>query len=762
LRGTKIRRVNGTGLFIGRSVATATCQLETDIRIDSRDLLTHGVLVGMTGSGKTGLAVALIEETLRAGLPVLAIDPKGDLGNLLLAFDDLDAARFEPWVDVAAAKREGLTASEAAARAAGTWAKGLAEWGLGAAEIRAMNAGREAVIFTPGSTAGRGLSILGSLSRPPRTDVEPDVEETREEIAAIVSGILGLMGMEADPLQSREFILLSAIIEHSWREGRDVNLEDLVGAIAHPPMERLGALPVDTVFPRADRTALMLRLNNLLASPQFLAWRAGDPLDVESLLRAKDGRPRLSIIYTAHLTDLERMFVTALVLDKVRAWVRRQSGTSELRALLYMDEVFGYLPPHPANPSTKKPLLTLLKQARAQGLGVVLATQNPVDLDYKALSNMGTWFVGKLQTENDANRVLEGLTSAGLEASRARELLGATRKRVFLLHDVHRGGPELIHSRFVMSYLRGPMTREDVQRLMRPAGVPAPDAPAPVAAGASAPPVLPDPYRPYYFSRYGGTNAEPYLFVKYAVRIQGMDEIVDARLYELAASSAAEILDGDYIDLDDAEAQIAAEAPSGLRYGSLPEFLAAAGSRGIDRAVKERLSGEFTFDVLIDPVTRERSHPDESRMDFAARLAARDGGEGGRSAAIARKLERKKGDLVRAVKEFEGREQEKKLSVLKGMVDVGGSLLGGLFGGRRGSALSAIRKGASAMGGLASKDRMEGNAGARVAALHGEVEALERELREAGEVDPGRFEQATVAATKAGTKLLRTEIVWVY
>lgn len=749
-------------LFLGRAAKPGSSELGARVEIDPRDLLTHAVIVGMTGSGKTGLAIGLIEEVLRSGVPVLAIDPKGDLGNLLLAFDDLSPASFEPWVDAESARREGVSVREASERAAATWAKGLAEWGLGAQDIRALNAGREALIFTPGSSAGRGLSILGALSRPGKGG---DLEETREEIGALVAGLLGLVGVDADPLQSREYILLSSIVEAAWKEGKELTLEGLVAGVASPPLERLGALPLETVFPRNERTALMLRLNNLVASPQFQAWRAGDPLDVAALLRGPDGRPRLSIISTAHLADSERMFVTALTLDAVRSWVRRQPGTTELRAVLYMDEVFGYLPPHPADPASKKPLLTLLKQARAQGLGVVLATQNPVDLDYKALSNMGAWFVGKLQTENDANRVLEGLTSAGLEASRARDLLAGTRKRVFLLHDVHRDGPELVHTRWAMSYLRGPLTRDDVQRLMRGQAGAAPTA----AAGGpsmppafSTPPLLPDPYRSFFFARYGGSSAEAHLFIKYAVKPQGGDEIVDARLYPLVAPSASEILDGEFIDLDEAEDQLAPEAPPGLRYADLPAYVVTAGARGLERAVRERLAGEFTFTVLVDPASKARSHPDEPRDEFAARLAARAAAGSAKGGQLAQRIARKKLDLARAEQELKGREQEKKLSVLRTVVDVGGSLLGGFLGGRRSGAVAAIRRGASAMGGVASKNRMEENAEARVTALREEIIALEDELRGLEDVDPSTFEEITVAASKAGTRLLRTEIVWVY
>ena len=338
--------------------------------------MTHGLIVGMTGSGKTGMGVALIEELLLQGVPVLAIDPKGDLGNLLLLFQNLDAASFAPWIDPDAARREGKDLQAAAVDAAAQWKKGLADWGLGPREMADLALAREAVIFTPGSEAGVPLNILQSLD-PPAVPFESAEEDLRDEIAGFVTGLLGLLGIDADPLRSSEFILLSQLIESAWRAGQGVNLESLIPAVADPPFDKLGALPLETVYPRKERQQLMMALNNLLASPAFAAWRVGEPLDVASLLRAADGRPRLSIVYTAHLSDDERLFVTALILNKVKTWVRQQSGTSTLRALVYIDEIFGYFPPHPANPPTKKPLLTLLKQARAQGVGIVLGHPEP-------------------------------------------------------------------------------------------------------------------------------------------------------------------------------------------------------------------------------------------------------------------------------------------------------------------------------------------------------------------------------------------------
>jgi DNA helicase HerA-like ATPase len=404
------------GLFLGKEAEAAGDALGPRIDLNPTDLLTHGLIVGMTGSGKTGLAIALIEEVMGQGVPVIAIDPKGDLGNLLLLFDDLSPKSFEPWIDGDAARREGKTPAEAAQRAAEVWTKGLAEWGLGLADIKELKAKRDAVIYTPGSSSGVQLNVLQSLEAPSLA-FEKAPEDLRDEIAGIVSGLLGLLKIEADPLQSQEYILLATIIESAWKSGKNLTLETLIAAVADPPFDKIGALPLESVYPRKQRQGLMMALNNLLASPQFEAWRVGQPLDIQS--RCSTPRtvgPRLSVIYTAHLSEEERFFVTALVLDKVKTWMRRQSGTTSLRALVYMDEIYGYFPPHPANPPTKRPLLTLLKQARAQGVGIVLATQNPIDLDYKGLGNIGTWLVGRLQTDNDRARLRDGLVGAGVDA----------------------------------------------------------------------------------------------------------------------------------------------------------------------------------------------------------------------------------------------------------------------------------------------------------------------------------------------------------
>jgi hypothetical protein len=712
--------------------------------MDPTDLLTHGLIVGMTGSGKTGLAIALIEEVLRQGVPVLAIDPKGDLGNLLLLFDHLEAAEFEPWIDRDAARREGLDVPAAAAAQSALWRKGLADWGLSASDVASLRAAREARIYTPGSSAGIALNVLQSLDAPavPFASAEEDL---RDEISGIVSGLLGLVQMEADPLRSPDAIFLSTLIEHFWREGKGLTLESLIPAVAAPPFSKLGALPLESVYPKKQRQALMLALNGLLASPAFEAWREGEPMDIDALFKSKDGRPRLSIVSTAHLSDQERLFVTALLLDKVKTWMRRQGGTTQLRALVYMDEIYGYFPPT-ANPPTKRPLLTLLKQARAQGVGVVLATQNPVDLDYKGLANIGTWLVGKLQTDQDRARLREGLLGSGVDAAKLDQMLDATAKRVFLLHDVHRKAPCLLHSRFALSYLRGPLTREEIGRLMHAEQPAAATAPAAAEAAPAGPPVLPSPWRHNYLSKYGADQADPYLMVKYAVRYKGAGEVVGLRAWSLDCPSAAEVLESEPLEVDEA-AVTPQSRRAQLRYAELPEYLGASGARGLDKALRERLADKLAARFWYDPVSKGTSSPGEERDAFATRL--REAGAGAQAARVQEKLEKKRRDLIQLEQDAKGRKAEKWMAI-------GSAILSnlGLFSGRK--------KTISGAGTVLSKNRMENTAEARVEALQAEIQALEQELAGLTTVDPARLEERTVAPSRTDVKVLRSDLLWIY
>ncbi len=471
-------------LFLGGSIDPATHERTTEddtshVSVATDKFTTHGVIVGMTGSGKTGLGVILIEEVLKAGLPVVAIDPKGDLTNLCLTFPDLAPADFRPWIDEAQARAEGQTPDEFAASQAGLWSKGLAGWGLAGSDIGALRAATDFTIYTPGSQSGVPMNIVGSLQVP---EDMSDAEVVGDEIEGYVSGLLGLVDIEADPLSSREHILLANLINHSWTEGRALDLMTLVGMITNPPIRKLGVFELDQFFPEDDRMALAMKLNGLLASPSFASWAAGPPLDIQSMLYAADGSPRCAIVSTAHLSDEERQFVTSLILSKLVTWMRRQSGTTDLRAMLYMDEVAGYLPPT-ANPPTKKPIMLLMKQARAFGVGVVLSTQNPVDVDYKALSNAGTWMIGRLQTDRDKARLLDGMSSAagGVDVGAVGDTISGLGKREFMLRRAGKDQPEVFGTRWAMSYLRGPLTRDQIETIMQ--GVEVTSAPAPAEAG---------------------------------------------------------------------------------------------------------------------------------------------------------------------------------------------------------------------------------------------------------------------------------------
>ena len=457
--------------YLGREHDLATGETSTrPLLYKSKDLTTHAVCVGMTGSGKTGLCLGLLEEAALDGVPAIAIDPKGDLGNLLLAFPELRPEDFRPWIDESEAARKGKTPDEYAEFTAELWRKGLADWDQAPERIQRFCDSVERVIYTPGSNAGIPLTVLKSFDAPPQA-LRDDVDAMRERVQSATSGLLALLGIDADPVQSREHIFLSNLLNHAWNEGRDLSVAELIRQIQKPPFQQVGIMDIDTFYPAKNRTTLAMKLNNLLASPSFAGWMQGEPLNIQKLLYNEAGKPRLAILSIAHLNDAERMFFVTILLNELVAWMRTQPGTGSLRAILYMDEVFGYFPPV-GEPPSKRPMLTLLKQARAFGLGCVLSTQNPVDLDYKGLSNCGTWFLGRLQTERDKARVMDGLQGAAAQVGsgfnkRAMEAkLAALGSRVFLMNNVHEDAPVIFHTRWAMSYLRGPLTRGAIKKLM--------------------------------------------------------------------------------------------------------------------------------------------------------------------------------------------------------------------------------------------------------------------------------------------------------
>lgn len=443
---------------------------EEPVFYNPADLTTHAVVTGMTGSGKTGLCIGLLEEAALKGLPAIIIDPKGDLTNLILHFPELKPADFEPWIDGDSARLKGKTVGQAAQEASESWRSSIEEWGLSKDALVTLKQ-FNFTIYSPGSAAGIPVNILSSFEAP-AIPWSGNEEALRERISSTVTAILGLVGMtNIDPLKSREHILLSNIIEDAWSKGQGLTLTDLILHVQKPTFDRLGAFPVDRFFPEKDRFELSMLLNNFLAAPSFQVWQQGQRLDIEELLYTKDGKPRHSIFYLSHLSDNERMFFVTLLFSSIESWMRKQRGTSGLRALVYFDEILGYLPPV-NNPPSRNVMLRMIKQARAFGVGLLLATQNPVDLDYKALSNIGTWFIGRLQTERDKMRLMDGLETltGGMDSSTISDIISSLGKRVFLMNNVNRPGPRVFHARQVLNYLAGPLSREMLPALNELAG----------------------------------------------------------------------------------------------------------------------------------------------------------------------------------------------------------------------------------------------------------------------------------------------------
>lgn len=706
---------------------------ESPLLYDSRDLLTHAMCVGMTGSGKTGLCISLLEEAAIDGIPALIIDVKGDLGNLMLTFPDLAPEDFRPWIDEDAARRAGVEPDEFARSQADLWRNGLAGWDQDGERIRRLREAVDIAIYTPGSEAGRPISILSSFDAPPQ-EVIDDYDALQERVATTVSSLLGLLGIDADPLRSREHILLSNLLDRTWRGGRNIDLAGLIQAIQNPPVERIGVMPLDSFFPPEDRFELAMSINNLLAAPGFATWLSGEPLDVDKLLYDETGRPRLAIFSIAHLNDAERMFFVSLLLNQTLGWMRGQSGTSSLRALLYMDEIFGYLPPV-ANPPSKPPLLTLLKQARAFGLGVVLATQNPVDLDYKALSNIGTWFLGRLQTERDQQRVLDGLEGAAAEAGLDRraleKLLGNLGKRIFLLHDVHEEGPVLFKVRWAMSYLRGPLTRSQIQQLMaseteraarsssesgisprteaaRAVRPVSPEAPGAGGERPLLPPAVPEIFLP--------VSGRPDAEVVYRPRLlgQGTVHFVDKKLgIEVAREvlTTVPLPDG----MDEADWYAAEDLELSTEHledtpadGPVFETLPAIGGdakayRRFEKSFADMLYRARRLELFESPTYELVSKPGENERDFRIRLGDaarqhRDEEAETLRERTQREVEKLETRIRRAEEKLEREKAQASEHKLKSVLDLGTTLLGAFMGRKTFSKTNLRRVGSVAKG----------------------------------------------------------------
>lgn len=679
---------------------------EIPVLYDSKDLTTHAFCVGMTGSGKTGLCITLLEEAGIDGIPALCLDPKGDLGNLLLTFPELRASDFEPWIDPAEAERKGRSVAEHATAVARLWREGLADWGLDGSQIARFRDAVDIGIYTPGSSAGRPLRVLEPFE-PPGDDADGDSRLDR--IVGAVSSLLALLGIDPDPVNSQEHILLSNVVSHAWSRGETVGLDDLVRFIADPPFDRVGVMDLESFYPASERRKLAMRINGVLASPGFSAWLEGEPLDIQRLLWTDDGKPRIAILSIAHMSDAERMFFVSTLLNRVVSWVRRQSGTSSLRAILYMDEVFGFLPPV-AEPPSKKPLLTLLKQARAYGLGVVLATQNPVDIDYKALSNCGTWFLGRLQTERDVARVVDGVEGAASTAGRALDrgelerLLAGLRNRVFLLKNAHQDGYVLFHTRWAMSYLRGPLTRQEIKSLGLPRDVvsadgvvPKQDRRAPTASTGRRP-VLAAGVEEVFLSDGPGTY-EPYLLASVSLHYVHPSHDLDvweehvilAPLGDGAPLEAAALLHPDDLELRDVE-------PEGAEFVSPPSrSVGKASFRSYAKQIKSYLYQSCPKTLWQCKALGLQSKPQETKAEFSARaqLVSREE----RDAAVddlrerfAKTLRQMDDRIGRAEARIQREQSQYDQQKLQAGISMGATVLGAILGRRGvGGATTAAR-----------------------------------------------------------------------
>ncbi len=791
--------------YMGRPYDLAAKQAKPGwLLYDSKDLVTHAVCVGMTGSGKTGLCLALLEEAAIDNIPAIIIDPKGDLGNLMLTFPSLKGQDFQPWINEDDARKKGLAPADYAKAQAELWAKGLAGWQQAGARIQRFRDAAEVAIYTPGSNAGLPVSILKSFAAP-AADVREDAELLRERISMTVTSLLGLLGIEADPIQSREHILLSRILDQTWKKEEDLDLATLIQAIQSPPLSKIGVMDVESFFPSKDRFALAMKLNNLLAAPGFQAWLEGEALDIQSLLYTPAGKPRHAIFSIAHLSDAERMFFVTLLLSQMVGWMRAQSGTTSLRALLYMDEIFGYFPPV-ANPPSKLPLMTLLKQARAFGLGVVLATQNPVDLDYKGLANTGSWFIGRLQTERDKARVLEGLegasTSAGKRFDRGRmeQTLAGLGNRIFLMHNVHEDEPVVFETRWCLSYLRGPLTRTQIKTLMDPVKRQASnvkrqtdgidvstfsrmtnDGSRLTSARPMLPPDIQQHFVPLRGSKPDGSELlyVPMLLGASQIRFSNAQSGIDSTHDVMALVSIADgpvAVDWDWATATDVMvADLEQNPEEGAQFLALP----ASAGKAKSYADWNKDFGGWLFrtqkvELFRSPSTKEVSTMGESERDFRLRLQQagreqRDKGAEMLRQKYASKMTTLHERIRRAVLAKEQQQAESRSSQVQAAISVGASILGAFLGRKTitasniGRATTAIRSAGRVMKEFQDVGAAEEN----VVAFQQQLAELEAQFKSerdalAAATDPlnEKLETISLRPTKANIAVKLVALVW--
>jgi hypothetical protein len=734
--------------YLGKDLDTETLEPnDSPTLVKSKIFTTHAAIIGMTGSGKTGLGIDILEEAAIDNIPIIAIDPKGDMGNLCLAFDDLKPEDFLPWIEEEALEK-GIEPMEYAKKTARMWKEGIESFGQSADRIRRFKE-HDVTIYTPGSSAGVPVSVLSSLDIPDGSILE-DPDTLASAINSTVASLLSLVSIEADPLESREFILIAQILKKAWLEGSPLDMGTLIAQIITPPFSKIGVLPLESFYPPGDRFKLAAKFNNVLASPTFENWLKGDPLDIAALMYDARQKSKISIFSIAHLSDQERMFFVTLLLNKILGWMRRQSGTGRLRTLLYMDEIYGYFPPT-KNPPSKEPMMLMLKQARAFGVGLVLSTQNPVDLDYKGLSNIGTWFIGRLQTKQDIAKVIEGLSGkieGSLPKERIEKLIASLPKRVFFLRSAHIGEVRLFRTRWVLSYLKGPLKKRDISILMAAKKRPQTESAAPAAKSArpretaapTAAPILPAsiPQRFEPALRSGGTYV-PSLALKGSVRFFNASRGIDieeeiCRLAEL--DERMESIDWEEAETCEEDVERAPARPSGgVGFAPLPPDIANARTlKPFARSFADWLYHEKRLELYRCKPLKAESKPGETRESFEGRLVdileERKSVETEKlQARYAKKLETLHDRYRRALHKVEKEEQDVQQKTTGSLIDAGLAVFGALFGGKRAAASKvgqAIKGGRNILKEKADVQRAQ----EQLAAVEEKIEAVKRELEE--------------------------------
>ena len=777
--------------YLGKEYELDSKQVQNELVLyDSKDLVTHGVVLGMTGSGKTGLCLALLEEAAMDNIPAVVIDPKGDISNLLLMFPELDANSFRPWINEDDAAKKGVSPDEFAQKTAESWKAGLADWGQSPERIAKLREKVDITIFTPGSKAGIPVSILSSLEVPP-FEIMDDAELLGERVESTVSSLLSLVGVEADPIQSPEAVLLGAVFQNAWAKGQSITLETLIRHIQKPAFDKVGVIDVESFLPAKTRQTLALKFNNLLASPGFASWLEGPPLEISKMLHTPEGKPRISIFSIAHLGDGERMFFVSLLLNQMLGWMRAQNGTTSLRALLYMDEIYGYLPPS-ANPPSKRPMMTLLKQGRAFGLGCLLATQNPVDLDYKALSNIGTWFLGRLQTERDKMRVLDGLEGAAgtqnakFDRASMERLISGLGNRIFLMNNVHEDGPVLFHVRWVMSYLTGPLTRGQIKTLMDPkrgdfGAAPTnggtvvnpmsmPGLSSPAEEAPQLRPLVGNGVKELFVPISGGAEGiiyQPHLLRVGQVHFSSAQTGVDgSRMVRLVNPITATSIEWDSqlpppLKLE----EMLPEPAAGTAFGVLPGFaMNAANYKQVEKEFAEWLYRNERADIFTCPTLKAWSALGESEADFRARLSheareARDAAIDKLREGMTKKFTALDSRLRTAEAQLAKQKAEANAANLQAGVSVLGGILGAVFG-RKGG-LGSLTRGSSAISkaGSAYKQHQDvSSADEKVEGILAEKEFLQKDLESEIAKITAAYDPVNLTLEKVALKPARTDV----